>query len=216
MKKLVAMLSFLLLSLPALAAPPATLFELAGVHPQPARLSESVLVIIDAQQEYVTGALPLENVQASVGEVGKLLARARAAGTPVVHVVHRGGGNLFNPAGPGFAIIPPLAPRTGETVVEKRLPDAFAGTELHKAIAATGRKQLILVGFMTHMCLSTTTRAALNLGYGATVVASGTATRALPDGRGNTIAASTVQQTALAELADRFAVVVDDERGVRE
>jgi nicotinamidase-related amidase len=215
-KRLITLLSLLLLSLPVLAAPPATLFELAGVHPQPARLPESVLVIIDAQQEYVTGALPLENVEAAVGEIGRILARARAAGTPVVHVVHRGGGNLFNPAGPGFAIAPPLTPGAGETVVEKRLPNAFAGTDLQQVVAATGRKQLIIVGFMTHMCVSATTRAALDLGYSTTVVASGTATRALPDAQGNTIAAATIQQAALAELADRFAVVVNDEKGIRE
>ncbi|MGE0081202.1 MAG: cysteine hydrolase family protein [Thiohalomonadaceae bacterium] len=213
---MIALMSLLLLSLPSGAAPPATLFEMARAHPQPARLAQSVLVIVDAQEEYVSGALPLENVQQAVAEIGKVLRRARAAGTPVIHVVHRGGGGLFDPAGPFFAIVASLAPRAGETVIEKRLPNAFAGTELQKAIAATGRTQLIVVGFMTHMCVSSTARAALDHGYATTIIAAATATRALPDGRGGTLSAATVQRAALAALADRFAVVVDDASGISE
>jgi nicotinamidase-related amidase len=149
-------------------------------------------------------------------EVNRLLARARVAGTPVVHVVHRGGGGLFNPAGPHFAIAKPLAPRPGEAVIEKRLPNAFAGTELQRTLDASGRKQLIITGFMTHMCVSSTARAALDLGYRTTVVASATATRALPDGQGGTVSAEVVQQAALAALADRFATVVNDVDAIPE
>ena len=74
----------------------------------------------------------------------------------------------------------------------------------------TGRTELILVGFMTHMCIGATARAALDLGLQATVVASATATRDLPDPLGGVIPAETVQRTALAEIADRFATVVRD------
>jgi nicotinamidase-related amidase len=61
---------------------------------------------------------------------------------------------------------------------------------------------------MAHMCLESTVRAALDLGYTTTVVASVTATRDLPDGQGGTVPAARVQEVALAALADRFATVV--------
>jgi len=61
---------------------------------------------------------------------------------------------------------------------------------------------------MTHMCVSSTARAALDLGYRATVIADATATRALPDPTGGPdLAPEALQRAALAELADRFAVV---------
>jgi len=209
MKRLLWVLLSLFSPLLSAAKSPVTLFEMAGLHPAPASLAESVVVMIDAQREYVDGALPLAGVEAALEEGRRLLERARAAEAPVIHVVQRGEGALFNPEGPYFAIAAPVVPVEGEVVIEKRAPNAFAGTGLQKVLAATGRKKLIVVGFMTHMCLSTTVRAALDLGYATTVVSAATATRDLPDGDGGTIAARVVQQTSLAALADLFATVVE-------
>src|SRR3546814_7791052 len=78
------------------------------------------------------------------------------------------------------AIHAKAAPAAGETVVEKGLPNAFAGTTLQAELDKIGRKKLILAGFQTHMCVSATARAALDLGYRSTVVASAAATRDLP------------------------------------
>jgi len=189
---------------------------MAGAHPVAAPLSESVLVVIDAQREYVDGALPLVGIDDALAEGARLLKRARAAGTPVIHVVHRGAGRLFNPDGPYFSVADPLVPADGELVIEKRLPNAFAGTGLQEALASSGRKQLIVIGFMTHMCVSTTVRAALDLGYGTTLVGAATATRDLPDGKGGVIPAQVVQQASLAALADRFAAVVERESEIPE
>lgn len=209
MKKLFAAILLLAHAAQVLAGSPATLLEMSGVQATPARLSESVLVIIDAQQEYVSGALPLSGIDAALAEGNKLLERARVAGTPIIHVKQRGHARLFNPAGANFAFAKPLTPQPGETVIEKLLPNAFAGTHLQQSLADSGRKQLIVIGFMTHMCVSSTVRAALDLGYTTTVVASATASRDLPDGHGGVVPAATVQQAALAALADRFATIVD-------
>lgn len=187
---------------------PPTLMQIVGARQEAARLSDSVLVIIDAQREYVDGKLPLSGIAESLVVGAKLLARARAAGTPIVHVVHRGGGALFNPQGVYFEVAAPLAPKVGESVVQKTLPNAFAGTNLQDLLVKTGRKRLIVVGYMTHNCVSSTVRAALDLGYQTTVVAAATATRDLPDGHGGTLSAATVQAASLAALSDRVAKVV--------
>lgn len=187
---------------------PKTLFEMAGAKPGPARLSNSVLIIIDAQHEYIDGALPLAGVEAAIAETAQLLARARKSGTPVIHIVHKGNGALFNPDARQFEIVAPLRPQAGETVIEKTRVSAFAGTTLENVIQRTARKSLIIVGFMTHNCVSSTARAARDLGYGVTVVAGATATRDLPDGKGGIVPASVLQAASLAALADRIAVVV--------
>ena len=176
----------------------------------PARLAEATLVIIDAQEEYWSGRLPLFGMAAAVERVGALLAVARAAGTPVILVVHRGRtGGLFDPAAPNGAILADLQPLPGETVIEKGLPSAFAGTDLQEQLRLISRPGLLVAEFMTHMCVSTTARAALHVGYRVTVAADATATRALPDPLGGpAIGAAEVQRTALADLADRFAAVV--------
>jgi nicotinamidase-related amidase len=206
---------FFLIAIQAAAAPQ-TLFQMAGAKLEPARLSNSVLIIIDAQREYTDGALPLAGVDVAIGEIGKLLARARKAGTPVIHVVHKGKGALFNPSSPGFEIVAPLRPLDGETIIEKSRVSSFADTGLEEAIQRTGRKNLIVVGFMTHNCVSSTTRAAMDRGYMPTIVAGATATRDLPDGKGGVVTAATVQAVSLAELADRNAVVTQTEKDIQE
>jgi nicotinamidase-related amidase len=191
---------------------PQTLLHLAGAPLHPSPLAASALVLIDHQMEYVTGGLKLAGIAAAVAEMGALLALARAGGVPVFHVVHHGrpGAGLFDPDGAQVAIIAAVEPRAGEAVVVKSLPNAFAGTDLDRLIRATGRTELIVAGFATHMCVSATVRAALDLGYRTTLVAAATATRDLPDPLGGVVAADTLQRAELAALADRFAVVVAD------
>lgn len=195
---------------------PRTLLDFAGAPTHPSPLGASTLVIVDAQREYLTGKLPLAGIDEAIAEADRLLELARRVAMPVIHIVQHSepGRPLFDPSTPFAEIVPALAPMPGEEVISKRLPNAFAGTRLHHALgdiaAATGRTQMILAGFMTHMCISATARAALDLGHRTTVVAAATATRDLPAPSGGIVPAATVQRTALAELADRFAIVVAD------
>jgi nicotinamidase-related amidase len=189
---------------------PKTLLEMAGAAPAPPRLAEAALVVIDAQHEYVDGALPLAGIGAALEEIARLIARARAEGAAIVHVRHRGRpGGAFDPTARRGEIVAAAAPQGSETVVEKALPNAFASTSLKSVLDATGRRDLVLAGFMTHMCVEATARGAVDLGFRAAVVAAATATRDLPDPLGGApIAAAEVQRNALAALADRFATIV--------
>ncbi|PTL77944.1 cysteine hydrolase [Vitiosangium sp. GDMCC 1.1324] len=191
---------------------PRSLLDFAGVPPHVADPSRAALVIIDAQEEYVRGSVPLAGVEEAIAEAARVRRWAQARGVPVFHIVHHGkpGSVLFNPEGPFSAVVPALTPEPGETVLIKQLPNSFAGTELHERLKQLGRTELVLVGFATHMCISSTARAALDLGYRTTVVARATATRDLPDGKGGFIPAQWVQASALAELGDRFATIVED------
>jgi nicotinamidase-related amidase len=189
--------------------PPKTLLELAGVVAIPSSLADSAVIVIDAQREYVDGKLPLNGVAPALAEIATLLARARKSSTPIIHIKHRGrSGGAFGPDTLGFAIVDTAAPADTETVIEKGLPNSFAGTALKATLDGLGCKQLILTGFMTHMCVEATARAALDHGFKTTVVAAATATRDLPDPlTGNTVPAAEVQRNALAALADRFATI---------
>ncbi len=190
---------------------PKTLLQLAGADLTPAALAEAALVLIDYQNEYMSGPLALPDAPAAVESAKRLLAKARAAGAPVFHIAHKGReGGPFDRAAPRGAIVDALAPDAGEPVIEKGLPNSFAGTDLDARLKETGRKNLILAGFMTHMCLSSTARAALDLGYRVTIDATTCASRDLPDGKGGAVAAQIVNDVALVELSDRFAIIVRD------
>ena len=195
--------------------PAMTLLDHAGIRPQPAALAEAVLVLIDMQREYSDGRLALPGVGPAVAAAAELLARALRLGTPVIHVLQQGRpGGLFDAAGPTVAPIAGLESAAGEGVVKKTLPNAFAGTDLAERIAATGRGKLVVVGFMTHMCVDATTRSALDHGLATTVVAAACASRDLPDPLGGARPAAEVHRAALTALADRFATVVADGAGI--
>ena len=190
-----------------------TLLQIAGAPSHPSPLDSSALIVIDPQREYVDGLLRLEGIDEAIIEVRRLLELARERNVPIFHVVHHGrqGSAVFDPDGPAVAIIGELAPRDDETIITKALPNAFAATSLHELLRRAGRTELIVTGFATHMCVSATTRAALDLGYRVTLVANGTATRALPNPlSGETIPARIIHEATLAALADRFAIVVAD------
>lgn len=186
-----------------------TLLQIAGAARASVALDDAVLVVIDAQEEYRSGALPLDGVAEAVMRLERLLVAARVAGAPVIHVAHRGrAGGLFDPDGPGIAILPELSPRPGEPVVTKTLPNAFTGTDLAERLREDGRPVLLLAGFMTHNCVEATARAALDQGILTAVVANATATRALPDALGGgALSAAEIQRASLAALADRTATI---------
>lgn len=190
---------------------PKTLLQMAGAKLEAPRLADATLVLIDLQNEYRNVPLRLDGVDAAVAEAAVLLRKARAAGGRIVHIAHRGApGGAFDREQDRGQIMDDVAPMAGEIVIEKPLPNAFAKTNLADILAADGHRPLVIAGFMTHMCVSSTVRAALDLGYSSTVVAGACASRDLPDIDGVAIAGRVVNNVALTELSDRFALVVKD------
>lgn len=188
-----------------------TLRTLSELPSTPAPLAESTLVLIDCQNTYTQGVMELEGVQAALDEAAALLDRARSAGIPIIHVQHSDGpGSLYDIEGESGAIVTRVAPRDGEAVVTKQYPNSFVETDFDDKLKAVGASNLVIAGFMTHMCVNSTARGAFNAGYAPTVVAAATATRSLPGIGGEPVTASSLQSASLAALSDLFAVVVRD------
>ncbi|UMY17602.1 cysteine hydrolase [Methylobacterium organophilum] len=185
-----------------------TLREVSGLVSEPAGLKGSALVLIDLQNTYRQGLMTLEGVEAAVREAQTLLGRARQAGIPVFHVRHDAGpGSPYDVSAAIGQISDEVAPIPGEPVVTKNYPSSFVGTDLQQKLEAAGVKDVILAGFMTHMCVNSTARSAFNLGFRPTVVAAATATRALPGPDGSIVPAAALQAASLAALGDLFAVI---------
>ena len=166
--------------------------------------------MIDAQLEYVTGKIPVPGWGPALEAVATALERARGAGVPVIHVVHHNspGAPIFDPNGPFVAIAPDAAPLPGEPVVIKRTINSFAGTTLASLLADQGVRTPVFAGFVTHNCVSTAVRAALDHGYESYVVADATASRPLPDEHSGLFDAAIMQRASLIGLTDRYAELV--------
>ena len=110
---------------------------------------------------------------------------------------------MFDRTSPRGAFVAELAPLPGEAVVEKTAPSAFTHTDLAEVLDAGGRRPLVVMGAMTHMCVSSTLRVAAELGYISCVVADGCATRDLPGPDGEVVPADQVHAANVAALGDR-------------
>lgn len=188
-----------------------TLRELSSLPVEPVRLADSALVLIDCQNTYTQGVMELEGVQAALDETAALLDRARTAGIPVIHIQHDDGpGSLYDIGADIGAIVDRVAPRGDEPVIVKQFPNSFVQTDLDARLKALGASNLVLAGFMTHMCVNSTARGAFSLGYAPTVVAAATATRTLAGPDGQAVPGATLQAASLAGLADLVAVVAPD------
>lgn len=189
----------------------ATLRQVAGLASLPAPLSRSALIMIDCQNTYRTGIMKLAGVEEALERAAQLLARARSLRIPIVHIMHDAGpGSPYDIRAEIGRIADPVAPAPGEQVIVKNYPNAFMATDLDARLKASGATDLVLAGFMTHMCVNSTARGAFNLGYRPTVVASATATRDLPSISGHVVSARTLHEASLAGMADLFAIVVPD------
>jgi len=168
--------------------------------------------VIDAQREYLDGRLPLPGITKAIDSIKPLLLSARKIHVPIIHVMHKGPPEgLFDWESLEFQNIPGLEPKQNEKVVLKALPDAFAGTTLAADLEPYRKsKTLILVGFMTHMCITNTAVTALDLGFQTAVIKEGVGTRDLRGPDGETVPAWQVNQSSLAALQDRLAWVISE------
>ncbi|MCX4984009.1 isochorismatase family protein [Streptomyces sp. NBC_00572] len=186
-----------------------TLRDVIGLPQELPRLSESALIMIDFQNTYRAGVMRLDGAEKAVAAGARLLAAARAAGAPVVHVVNDGGeGTPYDIRAEIGAISDEVAPIEGEKVVVKQFPDAFHATDLEETLKDLGVSgDLVIAGFMTHMCVLFTAQGAFNLGYRPTVVAEATATRPLESPEGTVLPSEALQTASLTTVSDLFGTV---------
>ncbi|AMT95702.1 MULTISPECIES: cysteine hydrolase family protein [Psychrobacter] len=190
---------------------PSTLLELAGGAFAPPDWSNCALVLIDFQNEYVNGAMPLGQAGAKATENARLLLnKARELNVPIFHITHHGAenGQVFDPLSANIDIVSALQPQDNETVIVKKHPNAFYETQLDALLKKAQKQQIIFAGFMSHMCVSSSVRAAFDLGFDNVVCHDACATRDLPSAQRETISAEMMHDTAMAALQDRFAALV--------
>ncbi|MEU5688314.1 isochorismatase family protein [Streptomyces venezuelae] len=189
-----------------------TLRELNGFDQTPAKLADATLILIDFQNTYTQGVMELDGWEQSLDAAAQLLARAREAGTRVVHVINDGGeGTPYDIRAEIGSIHPKVAPREGEPVVVKQAPNAFVGTDLDTHLKEG--QDVVIAGWMTHMCVAFTAQGAFLNGNRPTVVAEATATRSLPV-TGTDLDARQVHDSALATIADLYGVVVATQKEI--
>lgn len=175
-------------------------------------MPDTALLVIDIQNDYFPGgAMELEGADAAGAKAGEAIRQFRDKKLPIIHVRHlsvRPGSTFFLPGTKGAEIHPLVAPKGGETVVEKNFPNSFRNTGLDQLLKDSGVKNLVVAGMMTHMCVDASVRHAADLGFKITLLGDACATRAQSYG-GEKVPAKQVHAAFLAALNGFYAKVVN-------
>jgi nicotinamidase-related amidase len=114
------------------------------------------LLVIDVQNEYVTGNLPIEYppVETSLSNIALAMDIAKSAGVPVIVVQHDApeGFPVFGKGSQGWQLHPVVAERAADHRINKTMGSVFAGTDLRQWLSTNGIDTLSIVGYMTHNC----------------------------------------------------------------
>jgi nicotinamidase-related amidase len=126
----------------------------------------TAVVIMDFQNGIVNGVA--SDPQGTVERAGMVLAAARSAGIPVIHILHRGG--RFEEESEDSAEHPGVAPAAGERIVTKVRAGSFSTTGLDVMLREMGRDTLVLMGVATSGCVLSTVRWGADINYRLVVV----------------------------------------------
>ncbi len=154
------------------------------------------LLVIDVQNEYFTGALPITY---PVGHLDRILAVMDAAEgkIPVVVVQHHmADGPIFRKGAQAWELHPEVAGRPRELLIEKTMPGSFTNTPLEAWLRERGIDTVTIAGYMTHMCCDTTARQAVHRGFKAEFLSDATGTLPLSNSAGQ-VTAEELQQSIL-------------------
>src|SRR6059058_725284 len=125
----------------------------------------TALLVIDVQKGVVEGAHERDAV---VGNVGRLVEKARLERVPVVWVQHSD--EQLARGSDDWRIVPELTLGDTEPLVEKNYGDSFEDTSLESVLSDLGVGRLVVVGAQTDACIRSTLHGALTRGYDAILV----------------------------------------------
>jgi nicotinamidase-related amidase len=168
------------------------------------------LVVIDMQMgmaERIASGRPQANPAAG-DRIAGLLALFRTLGRPVYHVFHDEPGTPFVKGGELGAPMPCAMPLPQEPVIWKSASSAFSGTGLDARLRRDGVDRIVLVGAVAAFCVTSTTRAASDLGFGVILPGDALIGFDIPAHDGGRIDAQTVLRVTLSLLGADFAELV--------
>ena len=169
------------------------------------------LIVIDVQNDYVGGNLPIDYppVEQSLANIGRAMDGAKKAGIPVIV-----GQNILPEGAPfmaqgtaGAELHPVVASRLHDHYIAKGMPGAFTGTDLEEWLRGRGIDTVTVVGYMTHNCDFSTVVQGMHLGFGMELLAD--ATGSLPyANRAGSATGEEIHRVMTVVMQARFAAVL--------
>ncbi len=174
---------------------------------------KTALLVIDVQNEYFTGSMPVTYPVESFKNILMAMDHAQAAGITVVVIQHTNAAKnaaTFNKGTVNWQLHDEIKKRHADIVVEKNLPGSFTGTNLDSWLKEQGISNVTIAGYMTQMCCDTTARQAFHRGYTVEFLSDATGTLSVTNSAG-TITAGELHHAILVTQQMLFSRVLTTE-----
>jgi nicotinamidase-related amidase len=155
------------------------------------------LLVIDEQNEYFTGALPITHPAGHLDRILRVMDAASGRIPTVVVQHHSEGLPIFRKGSPEWELHPEVAARPRDLLIQKSLPGSFTNTPLEQWLRERGISTVSIAGYMTHMCCDTTARQAVHRGFRSEFLSDATGTLPLSNA-GGSVTAEELQRSILA------------------
>lgn len=171
------------------------------------------LLVIDVQEEYVSGKLPVTHPPESLENILLAIDMANANEIPVILVQHTSlasAAETFLKGTPGWELLQEVSIRPYDYLVEKNLPGSFTGTDLESWLRGKNIDTITITGYMSQMCCDTTARQAFHRGFNVEFLSDATGTLKVGNYAGE-VTGEDLHRAVLVTQAMRFSKVLDTE-----
>lgn len=170
------------------------------------------LIVIDVQNEYFTGTMPVTYPENSFDNIKKAICAAKEHGLPVIFVKHLCPPEApdFRPGSFGQELHADLIQLGADHIVTKQMVSAFHETDLKEYLDSNGITTVTIAGYMTQMCCDTTARYAAHMGYNVKFLSDATGTLDFTNEQGH-ISAKDLHTATLITQAKCFSQVMTTE-----
>lgn len=168
------------------------------------------LLVIDVQNEYFTGKLPVSYPKDSFNNILRAIDHANELNIPIVIIQHTApqkDSKTFVKGSKEWEVHTEVLNRKYNYIVEKNLPGSFTGTNLEELLKSMGIDTVVITGYMTQMCCDTTARQAMHLGYSVEFLSDATGTLDIANYAGE-VSAEELHRAILVTQAMRFSKVM--------
>lgn len=172
------------------------------------------LLVIDVQNEYFTGLLPVTYPHNSTSNIVTAIQAASDAHIPIVMVQHTSKAKAFVKGTHGWELHESVKNTKVAHTIEKTMPSSFVGTDLEAWLRKNGIDTVVISGYMTQHCCDTTARYAHHLGFNVEFLSDATGTLAFENGGGKATAEE-LHRATLVEQAFRFSTVMSTREWVK-
>ena len=176
------------------------------LFPHQVPVSESALLVVDVQDSFKVGPRWARRSNPDLEtNLTALVEAYRAAGRPVIYVLHSDPDPGFETTSPHYRLMDFLSPAADEPVVHKTTRNAFTSTPLLPMLLERGVRRVAVTGISTEQCCETTARVAADLGLAVDFVLDATCTFPIEGPGGDELGTDDIIQRTVFCLRNRFA-----------